>query len=531
MKRYLFPALLAAVLIAGCGEGPVEQANPLSLVPENSMIVVTLNDPAGVVRNIDGYIEDGASLLGANMLENLICEQLAIPSLDSMETRYGFDPSGLVVFWMENAMPNSMGMAISAPDLPLFLSLMEEMGAQFTDEEPVNGNPVYSIDTGDGTVYITGSGGVAIMTLSQVKLEPLLGKLSDQGEEVLPTSLTMHFNLAMIGPMVAGQMPMARTIMMQGLAEDPTMPEFVPGLMNVYMDGIQLILTQADQATVTMEIGPEDFVITKDVSFLEGSELAGMMVSPGGRDLLELIPEGDVATVRFRMPEEITIGIINAFTEVITPNIPAENLQFWAGMSSNAALAMYNDGPMHLVAAYDLQEDVSLEDIAAMYTEYMNAFTDAFQSFGDIGQFLNITDNGIVEYEGVDFYSMSMDIETDTLTAMSFDYWMTIQDGALLLEMAEEPSLLIDVASGDFTPAELSGTGDMAGEMSLAGYLAMIMAFSPNGMDLPEISSDVIIRWNGSFENGGIHAVMTLNGRDAVATGFAFFGLLSATMM
>ncbi len=531
MKRYLFPALLAAVLIAGCGEGPVEQANPLSLVPENSMIVVTLNDPAGVVRNIDGYIEDGASLLGANMLENLICEQLAIPSLDSMTSRYGFDPSGVVVFWMESAMPNSMGMAISAPDLPLFLSLMEEMGAQFTDEEPVNGNPVYSIDTGNGTVYITGSSGVAIMTMSQSKLEPLLAKLSDQGGEVPPTSLTMHFNLAMIGPMVAGQMPMARTMIMQGLAEDPSTPDFVPGLMNVYLDGIQLILTQADKATVTMEIGPEDFVITKDISFLEGSELAGMMVSPGGRNLLELIPEGDVATVRFRMPEEISIGIINAFTEVISPDVPSENLQFWAGLSSNAALAMYNDAPLHLVAAYDLQEDVSLEDIAAMYTGYMNSFTSAFQGFGGMGDFFSITDNGIVDYEGTDFYSMSMDIEADTLTSMSFHYWMTIQDGALLLEMAEEPLLLLDVVSGDYIPAELTGTGDMAGEMSLAGYIAMIMAFSPNGIDLPEIASDVIIRWDGRFENGGIHGVMTLNGRDAVATGFAFFGLISATMM
>ena len=530
MKRWYVPVILAAMLVAGCGEGPSEQANPLSLVPDNAMIVVTLNDPAGVVRNIDGYIEDGAPILGANMLENLVCEQLAIPSLDSMTARYGFDPSGIVVFWMENAMPNSMGMAVSAPDLPLFLSLMEEMGAQLTDEEPVKGNPVYSIDTGDGTVYITGSGGVAIMTMAQTKLEPLIDRLSDQGGEVLPTSLTMQFNLAMIGPMVAGQMPMARTMMLQGLAEDPTMPEFVPGLMNVYLDGIELVLTQADVATVTMTIGPEDFSVTKDLVFLEGSELAGMMVSPGGRDMLELIPAGDVATVRFRMPEEISIGIIQAFTEVFSPGAESENLQFWAGMSSNAAVAMYDDTPMHLVAAYNLEEDVTLEQIAVMYSEYMDSFSSAFQSIGEIGEFFEIADNGIVQYEGADFYYMSMAIEVDTLTSMNFDYWMTIHNGALLLEMAEEPSLLLDVISGDFIPAALTGTGDIAGEMSLAGYLGMIMAFSPNGMDLPEINSDVIIRWDGGFGDGGMHTVMTLNGRDALATGFAFFGLLSATM-
>ena len=151
MKRIFVLVLAGGLLLAGCGEEPSEQANPLSLVPENAMMVVTLNDPAGVVRNIDGYIEEGAPILGVGMLEGLICEQLAISSLDSMPERYGFDPSGVIVFWMENAMPNSMGMAVSAPDLPLFLSLMEEMGAEFTDEEPIDGNPVYSIDTGDGT--------------------------------------------------------------------------------------------------------------------------------------------------------------------------------------------------------------------------------------------------------------------------------------------------------------------------------------------------------------------------------------------
>jgi len=283
-------------------------------------------------------------------------------------------------------------------------------------------------------------------------------------------------------------------------------------------------------ATVTMTIGPEDFSVTKDLVFLEGSELAGMMVSPGGRDMLELIPAGDVATVRFRMPEEISIGIIQAFTEVFSPGAESENLQFWAGMSSNAAVAMYDDTPMHLVAAYNLEEDVTLEQIAVMYSEYMDSFSSAFQSIGEIGEFFEIADNGIVQYEGADFYYMSMAIEVDTLTSMNFDYWMTIHNGALLLEMAEEPSLLLDVISGDFIPAALTGTGDIAGEMSLAGYLGMIMAFSPNGMDLPEINSDVIIRWDGGFGDGGMHTVITLNGRDALATGFAFFGLLSATM-
>ncbi len=530
MKRILVLVLSGALLMAGCGEEPSEQANPLSLVPENAMMVVTLNDPAGVVRNIDGYIEEGAPILGVGLLEGLICEQLAISSLDSMPERYGFDPSGVIVFWMENAMPNSMGMAVSAPDLPLFLSLMEEMGAEFTDEEPIDGNPVYSIDTGDGTIYITGSQGVAIMTMSLAKVEGLLGQLSSDGYDVPPTSLTMDVNFAMIGPMVAAQMPMARAMMMQGFNEDPTMPDFLPGIMDVYMDGIEMVLTQADRMTVTMEIGPEDFTVRKHVSFTEGSQLAEMLVPVGGRDMLELLPAGDLATVRFRMPEEMAYGITSAFMNVFAADFPEDNMRFWASMAGNAGVALYRDYPLHLVAAYEMPGEMSLEEIAATYTEYTEIVTSMFDDMPEVDGMFTMEDRGVVQLDGVDYYSMSMSIEADTLTSMNFDYWMTVHDGALLLEMAPEPMHLPGVVSGNYDPASLEANGDMAGEMSLAGYISMIMAFSPAGADLPEVGSDVIIRWNGGFENGSINMEMTLNGADALATGFALFGLLSATM-
>ncbi|MCD4706505.1 MAG: hypothetical protein K8S62_02065 [Candidatus Sabulitectum sp.] len=531
MKSFLLPALLTALLLIACGSGDsAEEASPLSVVPERAMISIVLNDPAGMVRNIDGYIEDGAPVLGENLLENLICEQLAVSCLDSMTYRYGFDTSGQVVFWMESAMPQSMGMAASAPDFQLFTSLLEEMGAELTDEEQIQGEDVYSMDTEEGTMYLAGVQGVVLMAMSSAKLEILISALAPAAsfDEVVPASLTMKFNLSMIGPMAAAQMPMARMLMMQGMAADTTMPAYVPAIMDVYMDGIESFLTQADMMELTLVTGSEDFVFEKRLTFIPGSSLAEMLVSTSEVDMIQYITQGDVATVRFQMPPEIAFEITKAFTEVFTSEISDENLYFWASMASNGAVSIYNDEFMHMVAAYELTENISIEEIAVMYSDYIEAFISGMEQNEEMLNSFNIQNNGIVQIDGTDFYSMSMNIQPDTTLSMTFDYWLAVHDNALFIETAPQPDILLSIISGDYTPAELEGTGEMAGEMSLAGYLNLIMTISPNGMDIPEIGSDVIFTWNGGYSEGEIYSEMSMDGSDAVATGFAFFSMISA---
>ena len=164
-----------------------------------------------------------------------------------------------------------------------------------------------------------------------------------------------------------------------------------------------------------------------------------------------------------------------------------------------------------------------------MYNEYLGIIMPFIEQNADLNNSFNFHDNGIVQIDGSDFYSMSMTILPDSTASMSFDYWMTIHDGALLLETAEEPEILLSIISGDYIPAELEGTGEMVGEMSLAGYMNMVMAMSPNGIDIPEIGSDVVFVWDGSFIDGGITGTMSMDGSDAVAAGFAFAGLIAAT--
>jgi hypothetical protein len=182
-----------------------------------------------------------------------------------------------------------------------------------------------------------------------------------------------------------------------------------------------------------------------------------------------------------------------------------------------------------MVAAYELADGITLEQIADSYSAFLDGFMPLFADNEAMAQSFSFMDNGIVTMDGTDFYSMSMEIMPDSATAMSFNYWMTVYDGALLVEMADEPGLLLDVIAGDYVPAELAGTGEMAGEISLASYLRMVMAFSPEAINIPEIGSDVLIIWNGGADNGTLHGEMTMDGSDAVATGFAFFSLIAAT--
>jgi hypothetical protein len=315
----------------------------------------------------------------------------------------------------------------------------------------------------------------------------------------------------------------------QGMAADTTMPYFVPAMMDVYMDGIEVLLTQADMLELTLMTGEEDFVVKKRLTFLPETYLAGMSMGQQGHDMLGSISNGDVATVRVQMPTEMAFDITKAFTEVFIPEADEEMLRFWASMASSGAVSIYNDSFFHIVAAYQMDEEITVEDVARLYAEYLELFVFELDESSEMGSFFSVQDNGVIEINGTDFYSMSMTIASDSTGIMEFEYWLTVHDGALLLEMAPQPDVLLSIVSGDYTPAELESDGEFAGEISLAGYINLIMAMSPHGMDIPEIGSDVIIRWNGNYADGAMSGEVVMDGSDAVATGFAFFGLIAAT--
>ncbi len=531
MKYFMLSTLVAVLMLMGCGteDVSVENASPISVVPERAMVSVILTDPAGIVRNIDSYISEGAPILGEYLLENLICEQLDISNLDSLTSQYGINPSGQIAFWMESAMPQSMALAFSASDFQIFVSLLEEMGSELIVEEPVMGETVYSIVTEEGTKYICGTKGVVLVASTKTSLETMITNLSpDPSFEIEPTSISMKFNISMIGPMAVSQMPLARMMMDQGIAADSTMPAFVPAMLDVYMDGFEILLSQVDMLELTIVAGAENVVIKKRASFVEGSELAEMFEEIPQRDMIPNISQGDLATVRFQMPEVIAFEITKAFTNVFTSELSDETLGFWSAMAANGAVSIYDDDFVHIAAAYELSEETSIEDVAYLYSEYITLIKPVIEQNTEIEQSFELLNEGIIQVQGIDFYNISIIITPEEPTSMEFNYWMTTFDGALLIETSPEPDVLLSIVSGDYVPAELPGTGEFSGEMSIAGYLKLIMTMSPNGTELPDIGSDVIFYWDGSYSNRSISGEMSMNGSNAVATGFAFFGLISA---
>ncbi|PIE53191.1 hypothetical protein CSA37_02280 [Candidatus Fermentibacteria bacterium] len=530
MKKLLSAAVFTVLLVFGCGEEQSVPADPLSLVPEDAMIVIVLNDPAGIVRNIDGYIEDGVPAMGASMLENRICSQLEIASLDSMPSRYGLDPFGKMVFFMDNTMSQSIIFAVSSPDLTSFMTLMEKFGAEFQADQAIDSNPVYSIENGDGTMFITGLNGVAVIATDRTELESIIGKLSaETAIEVDPASLYMKYNMAMIGPLVMGQMPMARMLMKQSVQEEPAVPLYLPEIMDVYMDGLEVFLSQTDMVEITLSIGAEDIILRKNVVFTEGSDLAAAVVPGQERNMLQMIPMGDLANIRFSVPEEMSYQIARAGTGIFASDVPEETIRFWASLASSGGTAVYSDAEyLHQVSAFNLPEEYTIQDVSEMYRDYFSYLIPAISRDEEFARYFSITDNGIVQIDGCDFYNISMEINEET--SMQFNYWITVNERTLLLETGNSPDRLISVINGSYQPAEVAGTGPMAGEISLAGYMELITAFTPGVMDIPEINHDLIIRWDGDYGDGSVQSEIVMNGRDASAAGFALFEALSSSL-
>ncbi len=129
------------------------------------------------------------------------------------------------------------------------------------------------------------------------------------------------------------------------------------------------------------------------------------------------------------MPEEMAMGITSAFTGVFLPDPPEGSMEFWSSLASNAAVSMFSDGPMHMVAAYELTGQETLADIAGMYGDYMDVFQDLFSGNASMEGAFVITEGEIVQVDGVDLYTTSMEITQDPDTRMAFTYWMTVHQG------------------------------------------------------------------------------------------------------
>jgi hypothetical protein len=512
-------ALIASVLVlalSGCGKE--EPATPLSLVPESAIVSVVVTEPVAAVRNIDSYIAAGAPFLGAGIVEGEAAKLLELENLDSLGA-VGLDPAGSIVFWMESMMPQSMVMAVSITDFPSFLALLGRLGLTFEPGQPLDKLDVFQAPSDNGTIYAAQSRGVALLSMNRAKLGELADALSPEAAvEVAPGSVFASFNIAMIGPMAASQIPMIA----QSAASDPEMPPFAANIMDLYFDAAVVFLNQTQRCDITLAFGPEEIVVDQVVVFKEGSDLARLVVTPETPSLLDRIPAGQVLTAQVRLPGELAGIVMNSVYQAMGIEMDPAVVDIWTEMSGCAAMSFFNEGFMSFMAVYNLPEGSDLQGMTAMISD-MTARAMAVMPPEMIGM-VAFSPCAEAEVQGVPMMTNSFTVfvpgADGAVDTLAFNYWYAVLDDLFLVEVGDEPSGILQAAAGGFSPAsEMPGLNpDAMGTyaMEIGGYLGMIRQLSPEDISLPETIPTLWVTGEMTAGNGIFRSTATIPGAELV---------------
>ncbi|NLP04454.1 hypothetical protein GX411_00690 [Candidatus Fermentibacteria bacterium] len=498
MKR-LFFVIVAVLMTMACGQKPPVSA--LDAMPETGLIRIVVTDPAAVITDIDGYIEQGVPIAGPNLAASWILAELECENFDSLAARTGIDVHGSTVLYAEGVNPQTIGAAVQLSDPDAFWSYTAELGAEWVEADPIEGAVVKTIDTGDMVLTVATYRGVALAAASvgeiQAMIDRLEGRAPHAAVEAPQGSLWMKADVSMIGPMAASQMSMHRDEIISGVSEESPGLEPVLGL---YFDFFETLLTQTASFEYTISFGPVDVEATQVVEFVPGSKLASYV--PGEvADYTGMLPAGNVALAgRMSIPPDMSRDAMNAVFGALGAGPGPEFVDMTAEMTANTAFAVYSDMPLHMVAVYELPEGVGLEQIRA-WVESSLAFSQEFLAGMGPVQGFTITPPAEKEIGGVDYITYSMTIDPSAMAptgspdletqSMTFTAWLTVTEGNVVMEMAPHPLLIPGILSGtieggtvsemDYFASAGSGT-DAVFAFEMGGYMRMIASFAPEEM-------------------------------------------------
>lgn len=499
MKR-LFGVVVFALLAMACGQKP--PASVLDAMPESGLIRIVLTDPAAVITNIDGYIEQGVPIAGPNLAASWILAGLECENFDSLASRTGIDVHGSTVLYAAGMNPQTIGAAIQLTDPDAFWAYTEELGAEWVEADPIEGAVVKTIDTGDMVLTVATYRNVAMAAASvgeiQAMIDRLEGRAPHAAVATAPGSLWMKADVSMIGPMAASQLSMYRDQIISGMGEEAAGMEPVLGL---YFDFFEMLLTQTSSVEYNLTFGPVDVEATQVIEAVAGSKLASY--TPGEvLDYTGMLPaEGVAFTGRMSIPPDMSRDAMNALFGALGVSPGPEFVDLTAEMTANTAFAMYSDMPMHMVAVYQLPEGVGTGQIRA-WIESSAAFTQ--ELLGRMGPMQGFSMSPVAETEigGVDYVTYSMTIDPAAMAqagspglqtrAMTFTAWLALTEENLVLEMAPQPVLIPAILSGSIeggTVAEMeyfSAAGaetDAVFAFEMGGYMRMIASFAQGELE------------------------------------------------
>jgi len=510
MKKITISLIAAFLILLGCGVEPGTPADAFTAMPEDAMMAFAIVDPAALISNIDGYIEEGMPALGACFIENSLCSKLSVDDIDALMTQWGLDPNGTILFFMEAMAPATIGFAADAVDSDAFFAHMSDLGLTFVDADPLDNIDVTSTTIPTGNLFFAEHRSVLLAAGSRGILSSMIERLDSGGNpedvhELAPGTLWSSMELSVMGPMAAAQLAMVRPQILAEMTVEGPDNEMGVRMIGLYFDAISIFLNQTETVETSLVFGPEDIEGTAYIRFTPGSDLAALISSPVEVvDLTGLIPAGDVAMARVSVPPELTKAILSALTDAMGVEFPEESLDFYADYSRNSAMSILLDDAgsfMHLVAVYQLPEGSDLEDVRTFYELQLDFTTSIMgESAGMVDFDLTETvynDRTYLLFDmNLDFSSMEVDgadiPETGFPEEMSFTTWITVDGELLFVEMADTPIVLDEILSGtlerptaDSAPVFAdAGSADFVMAFNLNAYIRMIMVFTGEEIDL-----------------------------------------------
>ncbi len=538
MKTIIIFAAVLVAFFAACGAQPEDDApiSALDILPDDVLFSMAIINPATVISSLDVY-GSGISILGENAVSGWVLSLLDCADMAEVETKLGIDVDGSLVLFMQSMMPQSIGVAMSVTDAAVFwanIGLTPEAG------EPLDGYEVSTIDVDFGKLYFCNTRGLLLAAGSRAGLQSMLERIDGSLPASLPGipdgSLYFYANVASFGPIAASQLAMLKPQIIASMdTEDGAENELTEKVLGMYFDIINLFLMETSSVDFVLSFESEFITGTSSVEFVPGSSLDQYIIPVEIVDMTGLVPAGNAIAARSSIDPLTSEAAMNAvFSAIGIEDIPQDMVTFWAQCSRNTAISMTSDpdNPMHIIAVYEMPEGAGLEQVHEVYETQFSLMANVFNMPG-----LSLSEVQYAELDGIEWITFGMDIDMTELQPdvensapltqnISWKAWLTVSDGILYLEMAEQPLIVPQLIAGTWQgetlesmPAmrNISDSAEIAMLINIPAYLNMAMSMS--GLEVPYLDADPVwFEIEVDFTGGGVSKHFRVSG-----TGLAAF--------
>ncbi len=524
MKTIMMFAVVLVAIFAACGTQPEDDApiSALDILPDDVLFSMAIINPAIVISSLDQY-GSGIPILGETSISGWILSLLDCADMSELETKLGIDTNGSLVLFMQSMMPQSIGVAISVKDAAVFWS---NIGLTPEAGEPLDGYEVSTIDVEFGKLYFCNTRGLLLGAGSRAGLQSMLERIDGSLPESLPVfpdgSFYFYANVASFGPMAASQIAMLKPQIIANMdTVEGVETALTEKILGMYFDIISLLLMETSSVDFVLSFESEFITGTSSVIFVPGSSLDQYIIPAEINDMTGLLPAGNAIVARISMNPLTSEAAMNAVYNAIGfEDIPQDMVTFWAQCSRNTAMSMTSDpdNPMHITAVYEMPEGAGLEQVHEVYDMQFSAMENILSMPG-----LVLSEVQYEEFDGIEWVTFGMDMDmtelqpdvensTSPTQNVSWKAWLTVSDGILYLEMAEQPLIVPQLIAGTWQgetlesmPAmrNISESAEIAMMINVPEYLNMAMSMS--GLEIPYIEAEPVwFEVEADLTGGGI---------------------------